>query len=129
MSEEHEKEIVRLTKLIERPVKTALTLRIGYKWTLEFLRNCMVVAALFVLAKRSDSWFMFGIAAVGGLALGGYCCTYVDVWKARAAPFGKTPKQRFWSLLLIVVFFELMTLAITVSLYLAINKIVEVQGH
>jgi hypothetical protein len=110
-------------------VKTALTLRAWYKWQLEFLRNSMVVAALFFLAKKSDSWFMYGIAAVGGLALGGYCSTYMDVLNAKASPFGKTARQRFWSVVLVFALLELMAFGFTVVLYLAINKIVEVQGH
>lgn len=122
-------ELARLTELVEKPGKTALTLRAWYKWQLEFLRNSMVVAALFVLARKSDSWFMYGIAAVGGLALCGYCSTYVDVLKAKARPFGKTASQQFWSSLLVFVLLELMTFGFTVVLYLAINKIVEVQGH
>jgi hypothetical protein len=128
-SEEDAKELARLTEIVEQPLKTALTLRAWYKWQLEFLRNSMVVAALFFLAKKSGSWFMYGIASVGGVALAGYCSTYKDVWKANARAFGKTARQRFWSVLLIFTVLESMAFGFTVVLYLAINKIVEVQGH
>jgi hypothetical protein len=81
VSEADEKEIARLTAIIEAPVKAALTLRALYKWILEFLRNCMVVAALFYLAQKSGSWWVIVIAGVGGYALAAYCFTYVDVLK------------------------------------------------
>jgi hypothetical protein len=127
-SEEDRKEIARLTALIEQPLKTALGLRAICKWLLELLRNCIVVAGLFILANKSNSWLMLGVAVLGGFALAIYCSTYVDEWKANTL-FGGTTTRRTWRVFVIFMCFELMTLAITVSLYLAINKIVEVQGH
>jgi hypothetical protein len=58
--EERQKEIARLVELLERPVKANLTMRAFYKWFLEFVRNAMVVAALFFLARRSGDWCSTG---------------------------------------------------------------------
>jgi hypothetical protein len=125
--EEREKEIARLTAIIERQKNADVLIRASYKWFLEFLRNCMVVAALFYLAQKSGNWWLYAITMMAGLALAGYCYSYlesawptVDIsnmgrWKARL------------SILASVLVLQLILLGITTTLVITVNKIVEVQ--
>jgi hypothetical protein len=50
--QERDKEIARLQAIIDGRTKADLLLRAYNKWFLEFIRNCMVVAAPFYLVAR-----------------------------------------------------------------------------
>jgi hypothetical protein len=62
----------------ERQLKANLANRAIYRWFLEFLRNCMVVAALSYVATKSGDWWLYGIAGLAGFALAAYCYTYIE---------------------------------------------------
>jgi hypothetical protein len=126
--EERQKENERLVERFERQKKANLANREIYKWFLEFFRNCMVVAALFFLANKSGSWWLYVIALLAGFFLAAYCYTYVEnLWPA----IDLTDKRGWWrrlSILGSVVALQLILTAITAGLYFTVNKIVEVQG-
>jgi hypothetical protein len=128
---EDEKEIARLTAIIEAPKIANLIIRAVSKWVLEFLRNCMVVAALAYLAQKSGNWWMIAVAGLGGFALFFSCYTYVEpfkehIWEQFRLP-RETRMQRILSVGLITLLFELVTYGIMFGLWLSINKIVEIQ--
>jgi hypothetical protein len=127
--EERQKEIARLTELLERPKKANLINRAIYKWVLELLRNCMVVAALFLIATKSGDWWLYGIAGLGGLALTGYCHTYVEnVWLAIDFP-QTTPFKKHAMILGGVLLLNVVLGAITVGLYVSVDRIVKAQSQ
>jgi hypothetical protein len=99
-----------------------------YKWFLEFMRNCMVVAALGYVAEKSGSWLMYGIAGLAYLALAFYCVSYVEVWKVRLDFLGS--RWRMAARLLVgIVILQSLQAIITVGLFGAIYKIVQTQAH
>jgi hypothetical protein len=107
--------------------KTAnVQLRGIYKWVLEFVRNCMVVAALFYVARRSGDWWIYGIAVVSGFALSAYCFTYVEnVWFDYKMPY--TGRRRNVALIVGACVVQLILTGITIGLYVTLDKIVTVQ--
>lgn len=124
--EERQREIARLTELIERPKRANILGRAICKWILEFVRNCMVVAALFYLARRSGDWWIYGIAAFAGFALVAYCHSYVEsIWFYVQIPYEGW--RRHVAILLGVLAVELLLLGITVGLYVTLDRIVTVQ--
>jgi hypothetical protein len=124
--EEREKEIVRLTALLEHQKKAITLSRAMYKWILEFVRNCMVVAALFYLARRSGDWWVYGIAGVSGFALVAYCSTYVE-----GVGFDVKIPYVGWRLhataAVVALVTQLLLVGITIGLYVTLDKIVTVQ--
>jgi hypothetical protein len=124
--EDREKEIARLTEILERPKKASIINRAIYKWVLEFVRNCMVVAALFYLARRSGDWWLYGVAGIAGLALAGYCYSYVEsVWLDLKFPY--TGWRWHLTVILGALLVQLMLAAITLGLYVTLDKIVTIQ--
>lgn len=121
--EENAREIARLTAIIENQQRARSLLKASYKWFLELLRNCMVVAALFILAQKSGSWLLYLIAAMGGAALAGYCYSQAE----EAWPEPDISRMGRVKVSLSILLLELVGVGITVALVVAISKIVEVQ--
>ncbi|HVA17811.1 MAG TPA: hypothetical protein VMV59_08885 [Candidatus Dormibacteraeota bacterium] len=111
---------------IERSTAANKANRALYRWLLEFLRNIMVVAAIFYLAKRSGEWWLYIVASAGGLALAAYCYTYVEnMWLAydvRATGLRRHAVVLGGSILV-----QLILMGIGISIYFAIDKIVSIQ--
>jgi len=99
-----------------------------YKWFLEFVRNCMVVAALAYVAERSGNWLMYGIAGMAYAALAFYCISYVEVWKVRL-DFLDSRSRRAVRFLVGIVILQSIQAVITVGLFGTIYKIVQTQAH
>jgi uncharacterized membrane protein len=124
--EEREKEIARLTELYERPEKANILGRALCKWILEFVRNCMVVAALFYLARRSGDWWIYGIAGFAGFALVAYCHSYVEsVWFQVRIPYEGWRKHV--AIISGVLAVNLLLLGMTAGLYVTLDRIVTLQ--
>jgi hypothetical protein len=130
MSEaERQKEIERLNELSDRQKKANVSLRGLYRWVLEFLRNCMVVAAVFYLAEKSGDWWLYGIAGIGSFALAGYCYTYIENWWPN---LDVTRKGRLRGLVTIfgsVLVLQLVLAGITVGVMVTLDKIVRLEGQ
>jgi hypothetical protein len=124
--EERQKEIARPVELLERPVKANLTMRAFYKWFLEFVRNAMVVAALFFLARRSGDWWLYGIAIAAGFALVAYSHTYIENGWHRLE-FKSQGTRRKIVVGVTAALLQLSLVAITIGMYFTIDKIVTVQ--
>jgi uncharacterized membrane protein len=125
--QEHEKEIARLQAIIDGQKKADLLLRASYKWFLEFIRNCMIVAALFYLAQRSGSRLLYAVAIMAGLALAGYCHSLVeDAWP-NVDTSNMSQRKMKLSILASTLVLQIICLAITAGLVLTVNKIVDVQ--
>jgi hypothetical protein len=99
-----------------------------YKWFLEFVRNCMVVAALAYVAEKSGNWLMYGIAGLAYAALAFYCISYVEVWKVRLDFLGSRVRMAA-RLLVGIVILQSVQAVITVGVFGAIYKIVQTQAH
>jgi hypothetical protein len=124
--EERQREIARLTEIIERPKKANILSRDVYKWFLEFVRNCMVVAALFYLARRSGDWWVYGIAGVSAFALAGYCYTYVDAaWLE--FKISHEGWRKHLTIILGALLVQLVFAGITVGLCVTLDRIVTIQ--
>ena len=132
---ERQKEVERLTELLERPVKANLAVRAIYRWFLEFLRNCMVVAALFYVARRSGDRWLYGIAGLGGFALAAYCYTYIENgwWQLEMSKKGWFLTKRWWLkhviVLASVVALQSIVIGITIGLIATVDRIVAAQGQ
>jgi membrane associated rhomboid family serine protease len=100
-----------------------------YKWFLEFIRNCMVVAALAYVAQKSGSWFLYGIAALTYFALAATCLSYVEVWRVRLDFLGDGRLRRGLSIFIGILVLQSIQAMISVGLFGAIYKIVQTQGH
>jgi hypothetical protein len=124
--EERDKEIARLTALLEHQKKAITLGRAIYKWILEFVRNCMVIASLFYLARRSGDWWVYGVAGIAGFALLGYCYSYIDSLPFELKATFEGRRQRL-AIGLFALALQLLSLGITVGLYLAVDRIVTVQ--
>ena len=98
-----------------------------YKWFLEFLRNCMVVAALGYVAQKSGNWLMFGVAGLAYLALGCLCLSYVEVWRVRLDFLGEGRLRSVLSILIGVLVLQSIQVIITMGLFATIYKIVQTQ--
>lgn len=126
--EELSAEIARLTEILERERVANITNRAIYRWYLDFLRNCMVVAALYYLAEKSGSWWLYGITISAWGALGGFCYTYIEnAWPWHKLASKKGRFKRSMSILASALLLQLVLLGVTVSLMLSLNKIVQVQ--
>jgi hypothetical protein len=99
-----------------------------YKWFLEFLRNCMVVAALAYVAQKSGNWLMFGVAGLAYLALACLCLSYVEVWRVRLDFLGDGRLRTVLSILIGVLVLQSIQAIITVGLFATIYKIVQTQA-
>jgi hypothetical protein len=99
-----------------------------YRWFLEFVRNCMVVAALAYVAQKSGNWLMYGIAGLAYAALAFYCISYVEVWKVRLDFLGSRWRMAV-RLIVGIVILQSAQAVITAGLFGAIYKIVQTQGH
>ena len=117
-------EIDRLTRRLEGQKKAIGLSRSIYKWVLDLMRNCMVVAALAFLARRSGDWWMYGIAGVSYLALSGYCNSYIQEAVFDLNMNGGS-RPVFWTVWAVA---ELTTLAIIIGLFLTIDRIVSIQA-
>jgi hypothetical protein len=125
--QDYEKEIARLQAIIDKQKKADLLNRAFYKWFLEFIRNCMVVAALFYLARRSGSWLLYTVAVGAGGALIAYCHSFVEsAWPVVNAS-NMSPRKMRLRVLASTLVLQLICLAITAGLFLTVNKIVDVQ--
>lgn len=124
---ERKKEIARLEAIIEGKKKSDVILRASYKWFLEFIRNCMVVAALFYLAQKSGSWLLYAVAGIAGIALAGYCHSLVEGAWPSIDTSNMTQRKMKLSILASTLVLQLICLSITVGLVLTVNKIVDVQ--
>jgi|ERR1700674_2394643 len=100
-----------------------------YKWFLEFIRNCMVVAALVYLAQRSGNWWVIGVAALAYFALVGYCLSYLEMWKVPIGFLGEGRARRNFSMAIGIVMLQGIQAIVTFGLVGTIFKIVETQGH
>ena len=124
--EETLREIARLTELVERPNKANILLRQFYKWVLEFVRNCMVVAALFYLARRSGDWWVYGIAGVSGFALAAQGYTYGEgILLDLKIPYEGWRKHVAIALWVLGV--QLILAGFTIGLYVTLDRIVNIQ--
>lgn len=96
------------------------------KWFLDLMRNLIVVALLFVLAEKSDKWYLTGIAWVGFLAFWAYVSSY---WNALAFRFPAT--TNVWVKILIflvaLIVAGVVTLAVMGSLSTIVQEIARVQ--
>jgi hypothetical protein len=99
-----------------------------YKWFLEFLRNCMVVAALGYVAQKSGNWLMYGVAGLAYLALAFLCLSYVEVWRVRLDFLGEGRLRRVLSILIGIVMLQSIQAIITVGLFATIYKIIQTQA-
>jgi hypothetical protein len=124
--EERDKAIARLTEKFELQKKAVTQSRAFYKWLLEFVRNCMVVAALVELADRSGDWWVYGIAGIAGISLLGYCTSYIESLPFEVTFISKGRPQRL-AIGLFALGLQVLSLGITIGLFLTINKIVTVQ--
>jgi hypothetical protein len=117
-------QIDQAVKRLENEKNAILANRSFYKWLLDILRNCMVVAALAFLARRSGDWWIYGIAGVSYLALTGYCNSYIQeiVFDLNMKGGGR---RVFWTVWAVA---EVMTLAIIIGLFLTIDRIVTIQA-
>jgi uncharacterized membrane protein len=129
MKEEERKEIERLTALLEAPKKANVALRSWYKLFLEYIRNCMVVAALFYLAQKSGDWWLYVIAAMSGLALGSYCYTYIENWWPDVNVMGRARWKTNLMIAASTLALQLVLLGITIGMVVTLNKIVETQAR
>ena len=124
--EEREKEIARLTERAELAVKANLLSRAIHKWFLEFVRNGLVVATLFFLARRSGDWWIYGIAFVAAFSLLAYSHSYAqEFW------YKLEFKSQGWRRKLTVgvgaALLESILPAMTIGMYLTIERIVTIQ--
>jgi hypothetical protein len=124
--EEPQKEIARLTEKLKRTVQANLTSRAIHKWLLEFVRNGLVVATLFFLARRSGDWWIYGIAFVAAFSLLAYSYSYAqEFW------YKLEFKSQGWRRKLAVGIgaglLELILPAMTVGMYITIDRIVTIQ--
>lgn len=127
--EERQREIARLTELLEQPIKANIANRTIARWILEFVRNCMVVAALLYLARKSGSWLLWTITIVTSFALMSYCYTYVEnAWFQFHSQ--KMPTQG-WRMHVGIIVGTIVTqsilIGITATFYVTLDKIVSVQ--
>jgi hypothetical protein len=126
--EERQKEIARLTELLEAPVKANLANRAICRWLLEFVRNCMVVAALLFLARKSGSYLLWAVTIVTGFALMSYCYGYVEnVWfifRERIPTNGW--RMHAW-IIVGTIITQSILMGITATFYVTLDKIVSVQ--
>jgi hypothetical protein len=99
-----------------------------YKWFLEFVRNCMVVAALAYVAQKSGNWLMYAVAGIAYAALAFYCLSYVEVWKVRLDFLGGRARAIVRFLVGLVILQSIQAI-ITVGLFGTIYKIVQTQAH
>jgi hypothetical protein len=98
-----------------------------YKWFLEFLRNCMVVAALGYVAQKSGNWLMYGVAGLGYAALTFLCLSYVEVWRVRLDFLGEGRVRTVVSILIGVLVLQSIQVIIMLGLFATIYKIVQTQ--
>jgi hypothetical protein len=119
----------RLFEYDEEKAKVEQLGRGFYKWFLEFIRNCMVVAALAYVAQKSANWLMYGVAGLAYLALAFYCLSYVEVWRVRFDFLGEGRLRMVVSILFGVVVLQSIQAIITVGLFATIYKIVQTQAH
>jgi hypothetical protein len=127
--EERAKEIARLTELLERPRKANIALRALYKWFLEFLGYCLVVAALVFLARKSGDWWLYGIAIVGGFALAGYCYTYIENAWPEFDLTNKSRLRKHATIWVSVIVLQAMLIGITVGVQVTLDKVVKIEGE
>jgi hypothetical protein len=125
---ERQAEIARLTEILERPVKANLLGRAIHKWFLEFVRNALVVATLFYLARRSGDWWIYGIAFAAAFSLLAYSHSYIqELW------FQLEFKSQGWRRKVAVgigaALLELVFPSMTLGMYFTIDKIVTIQMH
>jgi hypothetical protein len=127
--EERQQEIARLTELLERPIRANLANRAIYRWVLELLRNCMVVAALLFLARKSGNWWLWIVTIVSGFALMGYCYTYVE--NVSFYLLNTKVPSKGWRMHvgigIVTIVTQLILVGITAGLYVTLDRIVTVQ--
>jgi hypothetical protein len=90
------------------------------------MRNLIVVALLFVLAEKSDKWYLTAIAWVAFLAFWSYVSSY---WNALAFRFPATTKVWIKILIFLVALFVagVATLAVMGSLQTMVQEIARAQ--
>lgn len=126
--EERQREVGRAGHF-ERLIKANLANRAIYRWVLEFLRNCMVVAALLFLAQKSGNWWLWIITIVSAFVLIAYCYTYVE--NAWFGAISTIVPSGGWRVHVGIVVGATVTglalLGVTAGIYVTLDKIVSVQ--
>jgi hypothetical protein len=107
---------------------SALIARVAAKWLLELLRNIIVVAFLFVVARKSGKWYMDVVAAFGFAAIWAYLMSYWDALGMNLVPF-----QKRWVaiavLVVMTVFLCAFVIFLMLGLLLGIEEITHAQSR
>jgi hypothetical protein len=98
-----------------------------YKWILNFIRDVMVLSALFYLAQRSGSFFVWLLAISADFALCAYCFTYVDVFTVRGGWLPRTGIRGIILGIFALLLIQGTLIAICVGILSGINAIATVQ--
>lgn len=97
-----------------------------YRGILEFLRNLIVVTFLYVLARKSGSWLLWGLWGFGGFALYGSVVSYWDT-----VAFNANIIERRWLRIVIefaiFLLFFVVVLGFSVGMYAAVMEMGRVQ--
>jgi len=67
----------------EKAVAANAGIRVFAKAVLEFVRNLLVVVIITVLAQKSESWIVSGLALITCVALWSTVYSYIDPWGPR----------------------------------------------
>ena len=124
--EERQREIAQLAAKLERPVKANLLSRAIHKWLLEFVRNGLVVATLFFLARRSGDWWIYGIAFIAAFSLLAYSESYAQEFWYKLE-FKSQGWRRKLAIGIGAALLGLILPAMTIGMYITIDRIVTIQ--
>jgi hypothetical protein len=96
------------------------------KWFLDLMRNLIVVALLFVLAEKSDKWYLTALAWIGFFAFWVYVSSY---WNALAFRFPATTYGWIKAFIFLVAFIVVgvVTIAFIGSSQTMVQEIARVQ--
>src|SRR4051794_39333303 len=72
--------------LNEKAYAANVKLREAAKWFLEFLRNMVVVAFIFLIAEKSGRWYIYALATLAGLALWVSVYSHIDRYGLNIPP-------------------------------------------
>lgn len=100
------------------------------KWTLDVLRNFVVVAFLFYIADRSGKWYMWIFAGLGAFALYMYVTAYVNQSQfniGSAEGIGKII-FRLFTVIIAFLFVTAFTLGTIAAFYSVIKEISVIQA-
>jgi hypothetical protein len=96
------------------------------KWFLDLMRNLIVVALLFVLADKSDKWYLTALAYAAFVAFWLYVTSY---WNALGFRFPATTNSWIKALIFVVglILISFVTIAVVGSLGTMVKEIARVQ--